>query len=133
MRRFIAPVVAIIIGLVLILAAFTPTNGQEVGEAPLAVVADDVLFVDGIAYDRGEPLNAAVSHYYTPYTGQDPVSAFTARNVWTGNGSDNLPCEGGYHWIDNENLLTISHCLEVTTDTTTTTSSTSTSSSKTAV
>ena len=93
-----------------------------------ALAAEGVITVDGVAYEAGEPFEANVDHYYTPYTGADPVTAYTDRHDWTGNGSDNLPCLGGYHWVDNENVLTISHCLpeEPTTTTTSTTSTTST-------
>lgn len=104
--------------LVLVIMAFAAVASAE---------PPPVINVDGVEYDAGPPFEAAVNHFYTPYTGADPVSAFTARNVWTGNGSDNLPCLGGYHWVDNENVLTISHCLpEEPTTTTTTTEPTTT-------
>lgn len=74
------------------------------------------ITVDGVEYAPSKVSGPTV-HYETPDT--DPQAAFTARHVWVGNGSDNLPCEGGIHWIDNKNVLTVSHCLP--TDTTTTT------------
>lgn len=75
-----------------------------------------VLTVDGVGYAPSK-ISGPTVHYETPDV--NPSSAFTERNVWTGNGSEWLPCEGGIHWIDNENVLTISNCLENTTTTTT--------------
>ena len=75
------------------------------------------IVVDGVHYSASKVSGETV-HYETPHT--NPSSAYTDRNVWTGNGSELLPCEGGIHWIDNENLLTISHCLPGETTTTTT-------------
>jgi len=96
-----------------------------------SIVGPDII-VDGVAYDPtkivGNGYDATV-HYETPDT--NPQAANTDRHVWVGHGSDNLPCEGGIHWIDNRNVLTISHCLEVPTTTTTPVPETTTSSSTT--
>ncbi len=77
------------------------------------------LTVDGTVYAPTKIVgNGPTVHYYTP--GTTPSVAYTERHTWTGNGSGNLPCEGTLHWIDNANVLTISHC-EYETGTTTTT------------
>lgn len=89
-----------------------------------AVGSDQSLTVDGEVYSATK-ISGPTVHYETPDT--SPEVAFTERNTWTGNGSEWLPCEGGIHWIDNENVLTISNCLEVPTTTTTIPTTTSTS------
>ncbi len=78
------------------------------------------LTVDGVDYAPTKIVgNGPTVHYFTPAT--DTVgSAFTERHTWTGNGSGNLPCDGLVHWIDNANVLTISHCEESPGTTTTT-------------
>lgn len=83
-------------------------------------VADDgyFLIVDGNRYLPSE-VSGPVRHYETPDT--SPLEAYSDRHVWEGNGSEWLPCEGGIHWIDNANVLTVSHCLDVPPTTTTTT------------
>ena len=80
------------------------------------------ITVDGVQYEASKYSGPTV-HFETPDV--QPVAAFTDRHVWSGNGSEHLPCEGGIHWIDNQNILTVSHCLEGGT-TTTSTSTTST-------
>lgn len=82
------------------------------------------ITVDGATYEATQ-ISGPTIHFETPDT--NPSEAFTDRHVWEGHGSDNLPCEGGIHWIDNRNLLTISHCLLTTTSTTTTVIPTTTS------
>lgn len=94
--------------------------------APLAAAGDvPEITVDGVVYSATKVVaDGKTVHYETPDV--DPDLAFTDRHVWVGHGQENLPCPGGIHWIDNENVLTISNCLpEVTTSTTlpTTTSS----------
>ena len=81
--------------------------------------SDHVLNVDGTDYAPTKVVGSGPTvHYETPDT--NPAAAFSERHVWTGNGSENLPCEFGLHWIDNANVLTISNCLEGRTTTTTT-------------
>jgi len=92
--------------------------------ATQAQATTPTINVDGVEYQATQ-VSGPVWHFETPDV--NPTAAFTDRNVWNGiNGAEWLPCEGGIHWIDNENLLTISHCLEG--GTTTTTSSTTTTS-----
>lgn len=90
---------------------------------PASGVVGHTLTVDGTVYLPSQ-ISGPTVHYETPDT--NPQSAFTERNTWTGNGSEHLPCEFGIHWIDNHNVLTVSHCLEGENGTTTTTTSTST-------
>jgi cobalamin biosynthesis Mg chelatase CobN len=82
------------------------------------------LNVDGNVYSPTQ-ISGPTRHYETPDI--DPTSAFSDRHVWTGNGSEHLPCPNGIHWIDNESVLTISHCLDGSTTTTTAPSMTSSS------
>lgn len=96
-----------VLGIVLMLA-LPATGAEEVGP----------ITVDGVEYAPTKVTPGGTVHYETPDV--NPQEAFTSRNVWTGNGSEHLPCEGGIHWIDNKNVLTISHCLEVPATTTTT-------------
>lgn len=81
------------------------------------------LQVDGETYAPSQ-ISGPIRHYETPDT--QPQVAQSDRHVWAGNGSEHLPCEGGIHWIDNENLLTVSHCLEVPPTTTVPPSTTTT-------
>jgi LPXTG-motif cell wall-anchored protein len=82
------------------------------------------LTVDGVTYSPTH-ISGPVYHYETPDT--SPLVAFTNKHTWNGvNGAENLPCPGGIHWVDNKNLLTISHCLPWEEPTTTTTTSTTT-------
>lgn len=85
------------------------------------------LVMNGVSYSSYKESGAAW-HFNTP-AGITPTSASVAeRNqTWTGNGSDNLPCPYGIHWISNNNVLTISHCLS-STDTSSTSSAPSTTS-----
>lgn len=95
------------------------------------LVADDlptIITVDGVTYEATKVSGPTV-HFETPDT--NPSEAFTERNVWVGNGSEQLPCEGGIHWIDNENVLTISNCLPSATTTTTGASTTTSTESTT--
>ncbi len=95
--------------------------------AAQAEASDSYVFtVDGVEYTAIKVVGSGPTvHYETPDV--NPQSAFTDRNVWTGNGSENLPCEGGIHWIDNKNVLTVSHCYQgEATPPTTSTSTTST-------
>ncbi len=80
---------------------------------------DYTLTVDGTEYAPHYVVgNGPTVHYYTP--GTMPSVAHTERHTWTGNGFGNLPCEGTIHWVDNANVLTISHCEQEPGTTTTT-------------
>lgn len=85
-----------------------------------------VLKVNGVEYTDTK-VSGTAWHFETP-AGVVPVLASVAERsqTWTGNGSDNLPCPYGIHWISNENMLTISHCLDASTTTTTAGSTTTT-------
>ena len=83
-----------------------------------------IIVVDGAEYQATKVTPSGVWHFETPDV--FPRAAATVRHVWQGNGNDHLPCEGGIHWIDNDNLLTISHCLEVEEPPSTTTPPTTT-------
>lgn len=83
----------------------------------------DLIWVDGNPHEATK-ISGPTLHFETPEAW--PTAAYTVRNVWAGNGSENLPCPGGIHWIDNKNVLTISNCLEVPSSTTTTIPNTST-------
>lgn len=107
-------------GILLTTGAPAIALAQEVTEAPVEATGY-FLTVDGVTYQPSQE-SGPVRHYETPDV--EPVEAFSDRHVWTGNGSELLPCPGGIHWIDNESLLTISHCLEVPPSTTTTTTTT---------
>jgi hypothetical protein len=111
-------------------------NAAAVGVLALFILpgvtrADDAghtLIVDGQSYTSTKHSGAAI-HWETPDA--DPLEAsFAERNqTWTGNGSEHLPCPYGIHWISNDNILTVSHCLEAPPSTlypTTTSSSTTT-------
>lgn len=108
--------VLLIVGGLLVLAAITMTPSQATSGGD--TVLSHALEVDGVVYLESSHGGAFTFHYETPDT--NPTLAFTQRHLWTGNGSENLPCEGGIHWIDNKNVLTISHCLPYTQPTTTT-------------
>ena len=84
--------------------------------APALANSPGPITVDGVEYNATKVSGPTV-HYETPDT--NPQEAFTERNVWTGNGSEHLPCPAGIHWIDNKNVLTISNCLEAPVTTTT--------------
>ena len=88
---------------------------------PVDATGNHLLIVDGVSYQPDKETGGAV-HYFTP--GTSPTTASTERHQWLGNGSEHLPCSGRLHWIDNVNLLTISHCEEGETTTTTTTATT---------
>lgn len=110
----------IVVGLLLLMAVPVFATAQEPAHQ---------LTVDGVTYSPTKVVGSGPTvHYETPDS--NPTEAFSERHQWVGNGSENLPCEGGIHWIDNKNLLTISHCLPgsstTTTSTPTTTSSTTT-------
>jgi hypothetical protein len=90
--------------------------------AALAVDAGPIT-VDGVQY-AATKVSGPTVHYETPDV--NPSAASTGHHTWVGNGSENLPCEDGIHWIDNANVLTISHCLEVPDETTTTVPETTT-------
>ena len=105
MKRVLTFMVAVLVAFLLMLG---PAQGVD----------NHSLTVDGVTYSPTKVTGGAV-HYETPDV--NPTTAFSERHTWEGNGSENLPCEGGIHWIDNENVLTVSHCLEVTPPETTTT------------
>lgn len=95
---------------------------------PLAVsgsTATHVLYVDGTPYNHTQ-VSGPVIHFETgPIVGGEDVTFPERDQVWDGNGSDNLPCEFGAHWVSNENTLNLSHCLEGPDDSTTSSSTTS--------
>ena len=102
------------------LGAFSVTLLLALGLSTVTVGAATVgpiINVDGVEYQASKVTPGGTVHFETPDT--NPVAAFTVRNVWVGNGSKQLPCPGGIHWIDNKNVLTISNCLEEETTTTT--------------
>lgn len=84
-----------------------------------ALGTNPTITVDGQTYQATKVTPGGTIHFETPDT--NPQVAFTDRHQWAGNGAEHLPCEAGIHWIDNDNLLTVSHCLEETESTTTTT------------
>lgn len=84
------------------------------------------LVVDGTAYDSTKEAGASI-HWETYGDPQHAVFAERDQEWYPGdNGSEHIPCDYGIHWISNDNVLTISHCLEAPPSTTgpTTTSST---------
>lgn len=88
--------------------------------APALAAPTHQLTVDGTTYAPTKVTGGAV-HYYTPAPPQ-PTAASSERHIWDPkHGAEHLPCTGRLHWIDNANLLTISHCEEAP-DVTTTTS-----------
>jgi LPXTG-motif cell wall-anchored protein len=82
---------------------------------------DHVLNVAGASVNSYKHSGSAI-HWETRVIGRSESVTYEERQqTWTGNGSEHLEdCEGGLHWISNENVLTISHCLDD--DETTTTS-----------
>ena len=108
------------------------TLGIAIGAMAAVMLVDaqanggHTLTVDGTEYTPTKIVGSGPTvHYFTP--GVNSVgSAFTERHTWTGNGSGNLPCVGLLHWIDNANVLTISHCEFENGTTTTTTQVTTT-------
>ena len=120
-----------VIGLVLFIVflIFAPdADGLEPHE--LRVVG--VKYAPTKVVGSGPTVHYETSDLVHPNLSKLTGSIWTERNVWTGNGSENLPCEGGIHWIDNKNVLTISHCLETPPPTTTTTTTPSTTTTTTA-
>lgn len=103
-KMMVATLVALALSLTLMGTAGAVDNGDQ-------------LVVDGVKYSPTK-ITGGATHYNTPDV--DPQVAYTERNTWVGNGSEHLPCEGGIHWIDNANVLTVSHCLETPPTTTTT-------------
>lgn len=117
MKTIIFKVATVILAGVLIFLAIGATANAE--DTPW-------LVVDGVSYQPTKVTGDAV-HFETPDV--NPTSAHSWRHEWAGNGAELLPCVGGIHWIDNANVLTVSHCLEVPeTSTTTTTVVTTTTS-----
>ncbi len=100
----------LIAGLALTAVGFSTVAEAEVGPGPITV--------DGVQYPADRTTGGA-THYETPTP--NPKTASNSVHTWTGNGSGNLPCPGGIHWISNENVLTVSHCLADSGSTTTTT------------
>lgn len=106
MKRTIAAIAATVIAM-------------SIGIGAAGATSDFLLTVDGATYSPTKVVGSGPTyHFETPDA--NPQAASTSRHTWSGHGSENLPCEGGIHWIDNANVLTISHCLEVPTTTTTT-------------
>lgn len=116
--RNTAIVFVIVLVTVLLIGIAVPVTAQD----------SHSLTVDGTVYSPtkvvGNDADPTV-HYETPDT--SPTVAFSERHDWVGNGSEHLPCEGGIHWIDNKNVLTISNCLETESSSTTTLPPTTTS------
>jgi len=78
---------------------------------PVEATPSLTLTVDGNDYQPSK-VSGSAYHFETPDTNPSAASTSGIRTqTWTGNGSDNLPCEGGIHWISNANVLTVSHCL----------------------
>jgi hypothetical protein len=113
--RILRPTNLLIVALVALGIIFISSG---LGAAMAPAEGPDTITVDGVEYQATQK-SGPVSHFETPDV--NPAEAFTDRNVWDGNGSENLPCEEGIHWIDNANVLTVSHCLGETEETTTTT------------
>jgi LPXTG-motif cell wall-anchored protein len=86
---------------------------------------DHTLTVNGQNYQSYKHSGDAI-HWETPTPTVESASFPERQQVWGGNGSEHLPCEGGIHWISNLNVLTVSHCLEAPTTTSTTTTTTTT-------
>ena len=84
--------------------------------AGIAYANHTILTLDGTEYTSYKHSGSA-DHYLTPAAGVTTSSvAFTAKHTWNGvNGADVLEeCQGEgdqLHWIDNKNVLTISHCV----------------------
>jgi hypothetical protein len=91
--------------------------------ASIALANGPYLNVDGVVYSPSQ-VSGPVNHYTTPDI--SPSSAFSDRHTWLGHGGEQLPCQFGIHWVDNANVLTVSHCLEGETTTTTTIPATTT-------
>lgn len=89
------------------------------------------LSVDGVLYWPTLVVGDGPTFHYeapTPLNGSQSY-VFTQRHRWEGHGQENL--EGGClvgHWIDNKNVLTLSHCVEYPPTTTTTVPATTTTS-----
>lgn len=82
------------------------------------------LVVDGTPYAHTHTAGPTV-HWETP-TQHPTTASYEARGqVWQGHGAEHLPCAGGVHWVSNENVLVVSHCLGAG-DTTTTVQPTTT-------
>jgi LPXTG-motif cell wall-anchored protein len=86
---------------------------------------DHTLTVNGQNYQSYKHSGDAI-HWETPTPTVESASFPERQQVWSDNGSEQLPCEGGIHWISNLNVLTVSHCLEAPTTTSTTTTTTTT-------
>ena len=113
---------------VLATAALLAAGAISVADSPVGASATGhTLVVNGASYESYQHSGAAI-HWNTP-TNTVGSASFndpeTGRNqVWTGNGAEHLPCPGGIHWISNDSVLTISHCLDDPNPTTTTTTTT---------
>lgn len=116
MKRFLFYAIAAVL-----LALFVVIMGSAANATTNDSGEPHRLVVDGVTYT--EPTKVVGSgptiHWETPDT--NPDWAYSTRHYWEGNGSEHLPCPGGIHWIDNKNVLTISHCLETPGTTTTST------------
>lgn len=112
-RTFLG-IVAIVAVVLAVMVAFAGTARGDHRTPP-----ENSLFVDTAVYLPTKVTPGGTYHYETPET--NPNVAFLLNHVydhvWTGNGSEHLPCEGGIHWIANKNVLTISNCLSTTTTT----------------
>lgn len=110
----------VIVVAVLVLVALVATAGTARGDH--RTPPENSLFVDTAVYLPTKVTPGGTYHYETPETNPNVVFLLNHEydHVWTGNGSEHLPCEGGIHWIANKNVLTVSNCLDSPSTTTTT-------------
>lgn len=84
--------------------AFISAGAVSAEEQPGPIV------VDGTPYQPTQ-VSGPVWHYETPTPNPGSARVEVRDQDWTGNGSENLPCPDGIHWVSNESVLTVSHCL----------------------
>ena len=94
--------------------------GFGVASPASATDTSHTLTVNGAEYQSYKESGSAI-HWETSDTSVTNASFAERGQTWTGNGSDNLSCPYGIHWISNKNVLTISHCLSAPDQETTTT------------
>jgi LPXTG-motif cell wall-anchored protein len=134
-RRFgIALLLVTTAGGVASLALSSGAGASDIGHTLYVTDADTKVVV---TYDSYKHSGDAI-HWETPVIDPSDSVAFPERGqTWDGNGSRYLEgCETGLHWISNDNVLTLSHCLDnyesTTTEETTTTAASTTAASTTA-
>lgn len=118
-RTFLG-VIAVAVLVLVALVAFAGT--ADGAPQPNSLFVQEQGDTDGVVYLPTKITPGGTFHYETDNT--NPSQAYLNNHVlgdlvWTGNGSEHLPCEGGIHWIANKNVLTISNCLEAPPTTTT--------------